>query len=132
MSIKIEELEKEINSIFSLYSEEITEGIKKETKKVSKEAQRKLKLASPKRTTEYSKSWSVYIKKNTANEIATIIRNVKYYRLTHLLEKGTNARHTSKGLDRGTMPAQEHIKPVADWAQEEYEKRVKNVIRNTK
>ena len=135
MSTQIDELAKTLDSILALYSEEITEGIKEETRKVAKEAQRRLKLASKKATngkTEYANSWSVYIKKNNANELKTVIRNVKHYQLTHLLEKGTNTRQTNKGLNRGAMPEREHIKPVADWAQEEYEKRVKHVIENTK
>lgn len=132
MSIQIDELESAVNDVLALYSEEITEGIKEEAKKVSKETQRKLKIASPKRTGAYAKSWSVYKAKENANQIKMIVRNVKHYQLTHLLEKGTNTRQTNKGLNRGAMPEREHIKSVADWAQEEYEKRVKHVIENTK
>lgn len=118
----------QLASIFKLYSKEVTDEIKAATIKISSEAVKKLKAASPKRTGAYKKGWTMKTTKNTPNEIEITIYNRKP-RVGHLLEHGTGTRSTRKGYNRGSMPKKEHIKPVEEWAKRELEKAVEKAIR---
>lgn len=123
-----EDVGSQLAGIFKLYSKEVTDEIKAAAIKISSEAVKKLKAASPKRTGTYKKGWTMKTTKNTPNEIEITIYNRKP-RAGHLLEHGTGHRSTRKGYNRGSMPKKEHIKPVEEWANKELEEAVEKAVK---
>lgn len=120
-------LQSQLNGIFKLYSAQVTEEIKAATVKVADKAVKKLRAASPKRTGKYKKGWGIKTTKNTVNDIEVTIFN-KVPHVAHLLENGTDDRQTRKGYNRGSMPAQPHIKAVEEWAKRELETEVRKAV----
>ncbi len=87
----------------------------------AKAAAKKLKEISPKRRPKYGKSWKVTIKKKrTGNQ--HIVHNAKYYRQTHLLEKG----HQNK--DGTRTKAIPHISIAEKEAIENFQKNLKKEL----
>lgn len=97
---------------------------------VGEEAAAKLRESSPKRKGKskhkYAKGWIYDSGKTYRNKKVAMVRNKNQPQLTHILEFGHPI--VKKGKVVGNAPAQEHIKPVNDWAQSElvkrYEKRM--------
>lgn len=121
-----DDLTTQLNNVLTLYSREITKGMKADVKKVTAQAAQKLRNTSPKRTGKYARNWSTKKAFEDANESRYVVYNkAPTYRLTHLLEKG----HTKRGRS-GAVAAQVHIKPVEEWAEREFENRLKETIEN--
>lgn len=113
--IKIDDLSKEISNIMKDYVDATEECVEKAVTKTAKEALRELKGANPPGSgkygswSEYNKSWKItQTKTDKRYHKKATIHNVKYYRLTHLLEKG----HAMVG--GGRTREFPHIKPIAD------------------
>lgn len=120
-------LESMLLSEFVKYSDEIQERIEGVIDAVTDEAIVKLKKASPKDTTKYSRSWIYRTTYKTGRYGNTI--HSKRYMLTHLLEKGHKTRRKYTGKARAKeIP---HIGAVERWAAKEAEKRVAQIIKNT-
>ena len=90
---------------------------------VAKEGRKKLKQTSPKGTGSfkghYADGWSVKYERIGNGKFRFTVHNSKKPQLTHLLEKGHQL------WQGGRARAIPHIKPVEDWCNEEYERRVK-------
>lgn len=121
------DLSEMLSDRFKLYSKEVTDEIKAAAAKIALESVHRLKSTSPKRTGKYAKGWTVKVNKNDPNGIELTVYD-KNYRPGHLLEHGTASRSTFKGYNRGSMPKQEHIKPVEEWAAKELEEAVKKAV----
>ena len=122
----MDDLQRQFNDILTLYAADITKGIKADVKKVASQTARKLRNGSPERTGEYARNWSTKKMFEDVNESRyTVYNKAPTYRLTHLLEDGHQKRNHS-----GMVAAKKHIKPVEEWAQREFEKRVKETIEN--
>ena len=93
------------------------EALNKGIASTSKESVQKLKNTSPKKSGKYAKGWAV--KKDNDK---TTVYNKTAYQLTHLLENGHVVRN-KKGVYGRTRPIK-HIKPVADWAEDELPRKV--------
>lgn len=119
-----------INAVLQGYNLQINGKIKTAARSVSQDAVKKLKAESPKSGghTKYARSWAVYQNENSAVDTNCVIHNVKHYRLTHLLEKGTASRATRKDANRGSGPAMPHIKNVEEWAVNEFVKKTEEII----
>lgn len=102
-----------VNAYLMKYSAQATDILEESIKEVSKEAAKKLRSSSPKRTGDYKKSWATKAETGRLKVGAVVYAKSPEYRLTHLLENG----HAKRG--GGRVSAIEHIKPVNDWAQEE-------------
>lgn len=107
----------EIKAILDGYEKEVQEAAEAEMQKIAKEAAQKLKQASPKNTGKYARGWTVKKDGKTYT-----VYNKNKPGLTHLLEKG----HAK--VKGGRVPAQEHIKPVEDWAVDEVMKRIESKL----
>lgn len=98
------------------------EGISVIIPQVAKEACKKLKETSPRRAGKsqhlYSKNWKWKYEKGRLTCEAIVYGGKPTYRLAHLLEHG----HAKRG--GGRVSAIEHIKPVADWANDEAANRI--------
>ena len=108
-----------VQAYLAKYSAGATEVLEEAIKEVSKEAVKKLKSTSPRRTGDYKKSWAQQPETGRLKVGAVVYARKPEYRLTHLLEKGHAKRGGGRVEDGDRVKAIEHIKPVNDWAQEE-------------
>ena len=109
-----ESIEIQLARILNEYSEEVKEVMFEVAEEVANEGVKELKETSPKNRGKYHKGWGVE-KETDGKGTAFIIRNKKYYNLTHLLEKG----HALK--NGGRTRAFPHIAPVEQKAIKAYE-----------
>lgn len=110
-NIKIEpyQLSDTILKIMDEYAGDAREVVSEACIKASKDAAKKLKQTSPKRTGKYAASWKSKTTAFTSLGVETTVYAGRY-RLTHLLEKG----HAKRG--GGRVAAIVHIKPVEEEA----------------
>lgn len=129
MSNKInsEDLSEAILREMEKYVTATEEELKKIAQEVAKEGVKKLKKISPRgngsRKGNYADEWSVKAVSNRNGQFSFVIYNRKKPGLTHLLEKG---HQLASGGRTRAIP---HIKPVEEWCKEEYERRVKEMLR---
>lgn len=122
MSSAIDRLAQEIQKEMGIYSEEVTQIVKRQADLVATEAVKELRDTSPKRTGDYAKDWA----KKTGYESTRTKRNTVYnkghYQLTHLLENG----HAKRGGGRvaGTV----HIEPIDTGIAEKLQKGIEGEI----
>ena len=98
------------------------EEFEKIAKAVAKEGTKKLKATSPRgrgsKKGHYADGWGVTYLKKGNRKFQFVVHNKKKPGLTHLLENG-------HALNRGGKArAIVHIKPVEEWCNEEFERRV--------
>lgn len=116
-------LEQQLSDVLVLYSQEVTEQVKKDAKTTAYHAKGKIQKNAPSRSGRYKKNWAVKKAYEDANEVRYVIYNKKpTYRLTHLLESG----HAKKG--GGRVRAYPHIRPAELWAQKEFVNLVKKAV----
>lgn len=114
----------EISKILEQYTTEVAESITNKAIEIGDECVKQLKSSNmPNRTGKYRKSWTKQVRQGS-NFINVKVHNKKYYRLTHLLEKGHATRNG------GRTKAIPHIAPVEKYAENEFEKSVEKIIKN--
>lgn len=124
MSIKIDDLAKEIANELAQYGEEVVEMVDVSSEKVGKEAVKQLKATSPKRSGKYAKSWAMKTEKELAQPDKRIVHaRAPHYRLTHLLEHG----HAKVG--GGRVAGKPHIRPAEEMVIAEFTREVEEAIR---
>lgn len=118
MAIKVTGLANEIAKALQAYSDEVVEGLEGAKETAAKNAVKKLKKRSPKKTGEYARGWR-------ARKVgsAWVVHNATNYQLTHLLEHG----HAKRG--GGRVPGIPHIRPVEQEAIKEYVEEAERVIK---
>lgn len=107
--------------------EEITEErFEQIAKDVAREGVKKLKQTSPKgkgtRKGHYADGWTVKYTRTGIGKFSFTIHNRKKPGLTHLLEKGHQFQQG------GRAKAIVHIRPVEEWCNREFERRVKREL----
>lgn len=117
--INIDDLADVIMEELHSFSEEITEGLKEDVKKVAKECTQDIRTNAPVESGAYKKSWRLKNAYESSNDIRVVIHSAKEYRLTHLLEHG----HAKRG--GGRVEAIPHIKPAEENAEKKLMKKVK-------
>lgn len=117
-------LDREVQSILDQYALQINDAVKEAVTDVAKESVKKLKKTSPKRKGggEYAKGWKYEVESGKITSSATVYGGKKTYPLAHLLENGHLMRNGKRGGQRI------HIKPVEDWAVEEFERKIKELV----
>lgn len=123
MSIKVEDLAASVANELRRYSQNITDGLKKEVKKVSKETVAELRATSPKNTGDYASGWTTTTEYESKQDIRMRIYNQKKPQLTHLLENG-HAKVTG-----GRVQGKPHIEPAERNAEKKLLQRVKVVVK---
>lgn len=121
-----QDLQAQVEALLNQYGKQCSEVVNEAVHEVSKEALKKLKKESPKRTGRYKKGWKV--KKNddkfSANDIL-YGKEASTYAIAHLLEHGHATRNGGR-----TAPIP-HVKNVEEWAQkalvDTVEKKLKEV-----
>lgn len=117
--VKTTDLYKSVGMILDEYAAGVEKGVDREAAKASKTLVDDLKRDSPNRTGEYSRSWG-----RIRQGGVYIVRNVKHWRLTHLLENG----HQKRG-GKGMVKAFPHILKNAEKAVKEFDNAVESMIR---
>lgn len=97
MSVKVGEFDKALLKQLDSYKVQLMDGIDEVYDEIAVDALKDIKSESENAGFDnkvYSKGWVKVVKKNRATgKIGVIIHNKKYYRLTHLLEKGHAKRN---------------------------------------
>lgn len=119
----VEGMATEVRAILEGYTDEISENVQTEVDYVTDQCLKKIQDDSPKKTKKYSRSWKKKVTEKTIFKKRNIIHNLKYYRLTHLLENG-HALRTG-----GRARSYPHIKKNELWAAEELVKRTEEVVK---
>lgn len=112
-------LEKAVKDILQDYSVEVARAAEEAVSEVTKEATKKLRQTSPKRSGKYGKGWASKVEKTATTAEATVYGKTGTYQLAHLLEHG----HAKRGGGRN-VDAIVHIKPVEEWAVNEAYERI--------
>ena len=112
----------QMKEILDEFDEKVNDALEKAADKTAEQAVEKLHNTSPKKTGAYASGWTV--KKESNKDV--IVHNSDHYQLTHLLENGHVIRN-KKGT-YGRAPAHKHIKPVETWANNEFQRLIKEGI----
>lgn len=108
------------------FNEACQEDVKETAVEVAKEAAEKLKEDSPvgkgSKKGHYKDGWTYTVGKDSAYKSGVTIHNKKKPGLTHLLENG----HAKRG--GGRVEGMEHIRPVEESIEKEFEKKLKERI----
>lgn len=105
------------------YSQDVTDGVKKEVKQVAQEMVQELKRTSPKDTGKYAAGWREKTEFENAEDIRERVYNAKKPQLTHLLEYG----HAKQ--NGGRVEGKPHIRPAEQEAEKKLANGVKVVVR---
>lgn len=110
------------------YEQDVMKMLKKEVRKVAKEAATELQSTSPKDTGEYAGDWRSRVAFESDMDIRAVVYNKDHYQLTHLLEFG-HAIKNGTGRTFGTVPARPHIQKAEQQVEEKLADRVKVGLR---
>ena len=123
-TIKIGQLDMELQSIFSAFEHHVHTAVDTAAENVAKESVKKLKKTSPNNKRTKGKKYKNGWKNKKTSEGMTVYN--EQYQLTHLLENGHDI--IINGEVRGYAAAHEHIAPVEAWAQEEFPEEFKRQV----
>lgn len=118
----MQSLDQQIMAALAAYTEDVREGIAEVLEDVGNEATKKLKTTSPKLSGRYRRSWKLKLSSRDGST-EVIAYNAKHYQLTHLLEHGHRTRN-----HQAFVAARPHIAEVEDWAREEANRRIREVL----
>lgn len=122
-SIDVNELVSEVMNELKTYEKLSVTELEKIARKVVSEGRKKLIETSPRgsgsRKGHYADGWTVSAIKVGTDKFEFVVHNKKKPGLTHLLENGHVLRQG------GRAKAVVHIRPVEEWCNKEFERRVK-------
>lgn len=121
--VSVNDLADAVAKELSEYSQDVTDGLKKEVKSVAKECKVEIQRNSPVLTGSYKRGWRDQVAFEGREDIRVVVRNKTDYQLTHLLENG----HAKVNGDR--VEGKPHIAPAEQNAEKKLLKRVKVVVR---
>ena len=128
MTINPEDLADAIAEELSKYTDEVCTAVKAEAKKVAAQCTQELKANSPtgsgKKAGSYAKGWRSKVSFENAYGSRVTVHNKNDPQLSHLLENG-HALHNG-----GRSPAIPHIQPARDRAEETFQKRLEEILRD--
>lgn len=106
------------------YSELATTDMKSSVRKAGVNVKKDIRANAPKKTGDYSKSWTVKTTKETSNSLELTVYSPKKYQLAHLLEFG----HVKR--DGGRTKAQPHIAPAEKAAVKQLELDIERALKS--
>ena len=124
MSIKIDDLAKEVMRGLDEYADVTTEQVKKAVRKAGNTVRKEIQENAPKNTGDYAKSWAVKKVRESSHTLELVVHSKNRYQLTHLLEFGHCLRNG------GRTRAVPHIAPAEEKGIEQLEKMIERDIRN--
>lgn len=122
-SIKVSELSQAVAQELADYSQDVTDGVKKEVKQVAKDMVTELKQTSPRNSGDYAKGWKSRVEYESPEDIRVRVYNSKKPQLTHLLENG----HAK--VSGGRVSGIPHIGPAELEAEKKLDSKVKVVVK---
>lgn len=125
-SIGIDGLADTIAKELAAYSQDVTDGVKRNVKAVAKECRDEIRSTASSLfggTGEYAAGWSTKVNFESRNDIRVTVHNQKYYQLTHLLENG----HAK--VNGGRVEGRPHIEPAEKNAAEKLEEKAKVTVK---
>lgn len=121
--IEIGGLGEAVNEILKAYGQDVTKKIKRAVDKTSKDLKAAVEADAPHKRGTYRGTFRVKKDRDTATSKVNILYNARPgHQIAHLLEKGHRKRRS------GTVAARPHIRPNAEKAQKEFEKKVEEII----
>ena len=124
MSIKIDDLAREVMKGLDEYADVTTEQVKKAVRKAGNTVRREIQENAPKNTGDYAKSWTTKKVRESSHTLEVVVHSKNRYQLTHLLEFGHCLRNG------GRTRAMPHIAPAEEKGIEQLEKMIERDIRN--
>ena len=124
MSIKIDDLAKEVMRGLDEYADVTTEQVKKAVRKAGNTVRKEIQQNAPKNTGDYARSWSTKTVRETPNTLELVVHSRNRYQLTHLLEFGHCLQNG------GRTRAIPHIAPAEEKGIEQLEKTIERKIEN--
>ena len=124
MSIKIDDLAREVMKGLDEDADVTTEQVKKAVRKAGNTVRREIQENAPKNTGDYAKSWAVKKVRESSHTLELVVHSKNRYQLTHLLEFGHCLRNG------GRTRAMPHIAPAEEKGIEQLEKMIERDIRN--
>lgn len=121
--IKVSDLAQAVAQELADYSQDVTDGVKKEVKQVAKDVVTEMKQTSPRNSGDYAKGWKSRVEYESPEDIRVRVYNSKKPQLTHLLENG----HAKQ--NGGRVNGIPHIGPAEQRAEDSLEGKVKVVAR---
>ena len=118
MSIKIDDLAREVMKGLDEYADVTTEQVKKAVRKAGNTVRREIQENAPKNTGDYAKSWAVKKVRESSHTLELVVHSKNRYQLTHLLEFGHCLRNG------GRTRAMPHIAPAEEKGIEQLEKQI--------
>lgn len=116
-------IDTEIMKMLRQYTSNIEQDIVKAEKRIGRKAKDRIRRTAPRKTGRYAESWSIREFKKRGS-FRLVVYSKDHYRLTHLLENGF--RHKP---DNNFIEGQEHIAPVQQEVDAEFEKAVEKIIK---
>ena len=124
MSVKIDDLAREVMKGLDEYADVTTEQVKKAVRKAGNTVRREIQENAPKNTGDYAKSWAVKKVRESSHTLEVVVHSKNRYQLTHLLEFGHCLRNG------GRTRAMPHIAPAEEKGIDQLEKMIERDIRN--
>ena len=124
MSIRIDDLAREVMKGLDEYADVTTEQVKKAVRKAGNTVRREIQENAPKNTGDYAKGWAVKKVRESSHTLELVVHSKNSYQLTHLLEFG----HALRNGER--IRAMPHIAPAEEKGIEQLEKQIERSIRN--
>ena len=122
MSIKIDDLAKEVMRGLDEYADVTTEQVKKAVRKAGNTVRKEIQENAPKNTGDYAKSWAVKKVRESSHTLEVVVHSKNRYQLTHLLEFGHCLRNG------GRTRAMPHIAPAEEKGIEQLEKQIESLV----
>ena len=122
MSIKIDDLAKEVMRGLDEYADVTTEQVKKAVRKAGNTVRKEIQQNAPKNTGDYAKSWAVKKVRESSHTLELVVHSKNRYQLTHLLEFGHCLRNG------GRTRAMPHIAPAEEKGIEQLEKQIESLV----
>ena len=124
MSIKIDDLAKEVMRGLDEYAYVTTEQVKKAVRKAGNTVRREIQENAPKNTGDYAKSWAVKKVRESSHTLEVVVNSKNSYQLTHLREFGHCLRIS------GRTRAIPHIAPAEEKGIKQLEEEIERGFRN--
>ena len=118
MSIKIDDLAREVMKGLDEYADVTTEQVKRAVRKAGNTVRKEIQENAPKNTGDYAKSWAVKKVRESSHTLEVVVHSKNRYQLTHLLEFGHCLRNG------GRTRAMPHIAPAEEKGIEQLEKQI--------
>ena len=122
MSIKIDDLAREVMKGLDEYADVTTEQVKKAVRKAGNTVRKEIQENAPKNTGDYTKSWAVKKVRESSHTLELVVHSKNRYQLTHLLEFGHCLRNG------GRTRAMPHIAPAEEKGIEQLEKMIESLV----